>query len=378
MRTHLRACARRLRLGTLRQAGAGASVGLVLFLTGCSTYTRGEAIRPPDDVSGMAPTIVWSRDTGRGIDVTPTWVQDELIVSTTDRQFQMLRPDSGEREWRKRLEGSLVGRSFVIGRMAFAATSLPDGGVYGFDLAKKKIHWRVTVGEPVGEPTFFEGAVLVGTQDGAVYGLSPTDGRTIWVTNIESQVWGCSWFDPTRAILFMPGRSGRLAAIDGRSGERRWTMELDQPLGNASGDAARLLVVAGDSTLIALDPENGTRLWMRTLEFPIRAAATPVLDRIIVAGLDGHLVALDAASGETNWSLRLGGPFVSPPAVSDSMIVIGSPSGLVWLIDTRSGRVRGQFRHDEPVLVTPVVDKDLWIVAGERGLLMACRWMEAR
>ena len=362
----------------------GASVGIsialmTLLLAGCGTYTRGEAIHPPDDVfDAAAPTIVWTRDTGRGIDVTPTWAGDELIVSTTDRQFQMLRPDSGERQWRKRLEGSLVGRCFVIGRMAFAATSLPDGAVYGFDLAKKKVHWRVTVGEPVGEPVFFEGAVLVGTQEGAVYGLSPTDGKTIWVTNIENHVWGSSWFDSTRAILVLPGRNGRLAAIDGRSGERRWTIELGQPLGDASGDASRLLVVVGDSTLIALDPENGNRLWMRTLEFPLRAAATPVGDMIVVAGMDGHLVGLEALTGETTWSHRLGGPFVSPPAVSDSMIVIGSPSGLVWLIDAKSGQVHGQFRHDEPVLVTPVVKDDLWIVAGERGLLMACRWMEAR
>ena len=211
-----------------------------------------------------------------------------------------------------------------------------------------------------------------------MYGLSPTDGRTIWVTSIENHVWGSSWFDSSRAIFVMPGRKGRLAAIDGRSGERRWTVELGQPLGAASGDTTRLLVVAGDSTLISLNPVNGNQFWMRTLDFPLLAAATPIGDHIVVAGVDGHLAGLDASTGETRWSLRLGGPFVSPPAVEGSMIVIGSPSGLVWRLDSVSGEVRGLFRHGEPVLVTPAVVDGLWIVAGERGLLAACRWEESR
>ncbi|TPW09297.1 MAG: pyrrolo-quinoline quinone repeat-containing protein, partial [bacterium] len=230
---------------------------LLLLLAGCGVHTRGEAIFPPEEINAPPPTVVWTADIGRGIDVTPTPSGADLLVAGTDRQFQLYRQESGHREWRKRLDGSLVGRAFVIGSMAFLATSLPDGAMYGFDLAKKRIHWRVTVGEPVGSPVFFEGAVLVGTQEGAVYGLSPTDGRTIWVTNIENHVWGTTWFDASRAIFVVPGRQGRLAAIDGRSGERRWTTELGQPLGSASGDSSRILVVAGDSTLIALNPDNG-------------------------------------------------------------------------------------------------------------------------
>ena len=158
---------------------------------------------------------------------------------------------------------------------------------------------------------------------------------------------------------------------------RRWTAELGRPLGSASGDSARLYVAADDSTLFAIDPANGNRLWSRTLPFPFTAGATPVGELLIVAGLDGHLVGLAAATGETVWSIALGGPFISRPAVNGESLVIGSPSGLVWYLDARTGAVRGRFRLDDPVLVTPVFVDGLWIVAGERGVLAACRWKEA-
>ncbi|HEX7879550.1 MAG TPA: PQQ-binding-like beta-propeller repeat protein, partial [Candidatus Eisenbacteria bacterium] len=367
------------RLGAMSVSVLPLAPLLLLAMTpGCGTYTRGEAIKPPTPITGLPPRVLWTADAGRGVDVTPTLYGNELFVATTDRLFTRYRPDSGERRWKKRLDGAVSGRPFVVGTVAYMATSLPDGAVYGIDLAREEVVWRVTVGEPVGDPVFFEGAVIVGTQEGAVFGLSPSDGKTIWVTNIEDRVWGSTWFDTSRAIFVMPGRGGRLSAIDGRSGERRWTIELGQPLGAASGDSARLFVVAGDSSLIALDPANGNRFWTQTLDFPLRAGVVPVGDRVIVAGLDGHVCALAVATGEPAWTLRLGGPFVAPPAVSEGMLLIGSPSGLVWRIEVSSGAVTGLFRHDEPVLVTPAVDDSLWIVAGERGRLVACRWEDGR
>jgi outer membrane protein assembly factor BamB len=353
-----------------------AALFAILFVAGCSTYTRGEAIKPPVPLTGLPPVVLWTADAGRGVDVTPTVAGDELFVATTDRLFTRWRPDTGHRRWKKRLDGAVSGRSFVVGTVAYAATSLPDGAVYGIDLARQDVVWRVSIGEPVGDPIFFEGAVIVGTQEGTVYGLSPADGKTIWVTSIGNRVWGATWFDADRAIFVTPGRAGKLAAIDGRSGERRWNTELGQPLGAASGDANRIYVVAGDSSLIAIDPSSGNRLWTRKLDFPLKAGAVPVGDRLVVAGLDGHLAGLSTETGETVWTHKLGGPFVAPPAVAGGTLLIGSPSGLVWRVDAASGDIRGLFRHEEPVLVTPAVDDSLWIVAGERGRLVACRWAD--
>lgn len=355
----------------------GLSPLALVALAGCAPYTRGEPLRTGAIPAGGAPTIVWSADAGRGIDVAPRAAHGALWVATTDRRFQRWDGATGHREWKKRLNGSLAGRPHILGLIGFAATELPDGAVYGLDLVKKKPRWRVTVGDPVSEAVFFEGAVLVATTEGLVYGLSPADGKSIWVTNVGTRVWGRAHFDSTHALMLVPGRNGRLHAVDARSGEQRWGTDLGRPLDSATSAGDVVVVSGSDSTLTGLDLASGNRLWIAPIGFPIGGPPTALGDAIVVAGRDGAVGAVDARTGAPRWRVDLGGPFTAPPAAHGGSIVLASTSGLVWRLDAATGRVLGEFRHPEPVRVAPVPVGGLWIVAGERGRLVACRWEEA-
>jgi outer membrane protein assembly factor BamB len=342
----------------------------------CAPYTRGEALRTEAVPAGRAPTVVWSADAGRGIDVAPRAAHGALWVGTTDRRFQRWDGQTGRRDWRKRLNGSLAGGPHILGLIGFAATEWPDGAVYGLDLVKKKPRWRVTVGEPVSEAVYFEGAVLVATAEGQVYGLAPADGKSIWVTTVGTRVWGRAHFDSTHALMLVPGRNGRLYAVDARSGEQRWVCDVGKPLDSVTSTGDVFVVSAADSTLTGVDPKSGNRLWIAPIGFPIGGG--PVADgpRIVVVGRDGSVGAVDAATGAPRWRIDLGGPFVAPPATDGVSVVLASTSGLVWRLDAETGRVLGEFRHPEPVRVAPVSLGGLWVVAGERGRIIGCRWEE--
>lgn len=353
------------------------ALALLLAATSCAPYTRGEALRNDAVPASREPTIVWSADAGRGIDVAPRSAHGALWVATTDRRFQRWNPATGNREWRKRLNGSLAGGPHILGQIGFAATVQPDGAVYGLDLVKKKPEWRVSVGEPVSDAVFFEGAVLVATSEGQVFGLSPADGRAIWVMTVGTRVWGRAHFDSTRALVVVPGLDGRLHAVDGRSGEMRWVSDIGTPLGDVTSTGAVFVVAGADSTLTGIDPASGNRLWVAPMGFTIGAGPTPHGDAVYVVGRDGAVGALRADTGAPLWRVDLGGPFVAPPAVDARSLVLASTSGLVWRLDPATGRVLGEFRHPEPVRVAAVPVGDLWIIAGERGRLIGCRWEEA-
>lgn len=356
----------------------GAACLLALLLAGCAPAVRGRPFRPLDRPAAAAPEVVWQRDAGRGIEVAPAVVESLLYVTGTDRRIQVWEAGSGKRLWRKRLDGALSAAPAVEGDVIYAATSQPDGTVYALRLDDRKILWRTRLGECAGDPVLFEGALLVATADGKVYGLSPADGRSIWATNLESRVWGRPLFARERALMLVPARNGRLYAVDGRSGERRWVAELGDPLLGVAIGADRAIATSVAGRVYAVDLTSGNVLWNRSIGMMPGSAPCVTGDSIYVAGPEGRLLALTAAAGDSLWSRSLGGPFPTPPVVSGEALLLASSGGLVWWLDRRTGEVLGEYQHPEGVRVTPLRWRDLWIVAGERGRTAACRWEGSR
>lgn len=343
---------------------------------GCGAPLRGRPLRPVDLPAAAPPAIVWSADAGRGLESRPALVGNRLFVAVTDRRLQLYDAGTGARLWRKRLDGPLAVRPDPVGEAIFVASAQPDGSVYALRADNRKVVWRARIGEAVSDPVLFEGALLVVTDDGKVYGLSPADGRVIWMTNLESRVWCRPDFHPGRALLVVAARNGRLYGVDGRSGERRWMAELGPPLTGVAIGADRALVTAVDRSLFAVDLASGNRLWRRAL--PLTPGAAPAVsgDSLWVAGLDGRVMAMTAAQGDPLWIRDLGGPFPTPPAVTERSLVLAAGGGLVWRLDRRTGQPLGEFLHPESIRITPVPAGNVWIVMGERGRMVACRWEE--
>lgn len=318
--------------------------------------------------------VRWSLDAGRGVEVPPLVDAGKLYVATTDRRLHSIDSDTGKRIWRERLNGSLAALPVLERGDLYAATNYPDGSVYRVNVQKRKVLWKNQVGEAAGSAVFFEGAVLVTTKSGKVYGLSPADGQPIWVTNLESSTWGEAELNPGRALFLVPSRSGILFGVDARSGEKRWTAELDEPLVGVASDRDGVAAVAVSGMLFYMNIGNGQLLWKKPLG--LKASSSPLLtdSLIVIAGLDGIVLALDRDQGREAWRRDLKGPFRSRPALKGDCIVAAAASGLVWALDLPAGRVTGRVRHPEPVLVPPVATDAGWVVAGERGLLVSYEW----
>jgi outer membrane protein assembly factor BamB len=104
------------------------------------------------------------------------------------------------------------------------------------------------------------------------------------------------------------------------------------------GDAV-IVALGYDRYLVALDRENGDRLWRARLNAP--GAASPLLadDRIYAAsgGRDGHLYGY-TLRGKKLWQRRLG--FVTAPlALVDSLVLAGTETGVVTACAASTGGV---------------------------------------
>lgn len=270
------------------------------------------------------------------------------------------------------------------GNRLFVATGY--GRVAALDPATGKVIWEVKVGAPVhSAPTVAGGRIFVVTVDNELFALDAKDGKQLWehvgLPQTASLLGGASpavegevviapfssgeldalevenglplWsdnlasarnVDAVAALADIRGRpvvdgdhvyaashSGRLAAIDLRSGERAWSHEIGSDYGPwLAGDY--LYLVATDDTLLCLTRDGGKVRWLRQLpkyenekkrENPIEWAG-PVLggNRLILASSDGWALSVSPYTGKPLGRQQLPGPTYLEPVIAGNTLYV--------------------------------------------------------
>ncbi len=136
--------------------------------------------------------------------------------------------------------------------------------------------------------------------------IDPGSGRVLWSLEGPAVL-----FRPVTAgdQVFVSSRSGRLLALDARSGARRWVFRSgDDWIYPPVVSGGVLLVVARQSGLYGLDAADGRVLWHRTLpQEPTEAPLALAGRGAALALFDGRLLAVDPR-GRTLWQTRLARP----------------------------------------------------------------------
>jgi outer membrane protein assembly factor BamB len=150
------------------------------------------------------------------------------------------------------------------------------------------------------------GAMLCGSHRfinaGPLVCLSASTGTVLW-EGAPSE----SWYSPALGppgVVFTTVSSGALTALD-PSGLELWSVPAPgQALGPLVGPpGSDLVVLAGDSTLMALSATNGSLLWQYRLDNSASSnvALTPDGTHVVV-GASSEIVAVDVYTGALQWT----------------------------------------------------------------------------
>ena len=184
--------------------------------------------------------------------------------------------------------------------------------------------------------------------------------------------------------VFAAGRDGRVHALDADSGERRWSVELKQPL--AAGPAAGFGMVAVGSTggmVTVLEAADGAVRWQAQMSSEVLAAPALGSQAVVVRTVDGRLRALSADDGRELWVVEQRPPRLTlrglgAPVIAGSVVLSAFDNGRIaayglrdgetrWEQSVSVGRGRTEIERLADVDATPqVVASDVY-VAGYRG-----------
>ena len=268
------------------------------------------------------------------------------------------------------------------------------GQVLALDPADGKVIWRQNVTAPLhAPPTVTDGRVFAVSVENALDVLSADDGRRLWTHNgipetagllggaspaverarssssatARARCSGCApengrviWSDnlaATRTVNAVAGladirgrpvidrgrayaisHSGRMAAIDLRTGERAWEQQIGSSHGPwVCGDY--IFVLASDNQAVCLKRDDGKIRWLRPLprfrdekdkSGPIYWAG-PVLggNRLIVLSSTGEMMSLSPQTGDIIDRQDISGPgYLGPVIAQDSLYLLTDDANL--------------------------------------------------
>jgi outer membrane protein assembly factor BamB len=278
-----------------------------------------------------------------------SFAEGKLFVATGLAQVMALDPASGKQIWVQSQSAPIHSAPTVLDGRVFVVTV--DNELVALSAADGHKLWSQTgITNPAGlmggaSPAAEAGIVIAPYSSGEIYALRVETGRTAWEDNLTavrrvdavsalSDIRGRPVID--RGTVYAASHSGRLVAIDMKTGERLWDREIaseQQPW--IAGDF--LYVLTTEAELYCLSRADGLVRWSTPLQRfgdpenkkdPIRWAG-PVLsgDRLVVASSEGQAVSISPYSGEILGKMDLGAKTLLPPVVANQTLYFLTDDG---------------------------------------------------
>jgi outer membrane protein assembly factor BamB len=332
---------------------------------------------------------------------SPVIANGQVYTMDSSASVRAFEAETGKELWRKDLtpededEGNIGGGvSFEYGRV-FATTSFGD--VVALNPENGDEIWKVNLGVPLrAAPTIAEGQVFVITFDSRVFALDAETGEINW--NFEGGVettglLGAASPAYSNGTVVVPFASGEVFALRGGNGQEAWNERLVRRQAYSSLtsltdinafpviDRGIVYTASYSGRMIAVDLRTGNRLWdqeISTLQTPWIAG-----DFLFVVSTDGELVCLARRNGLIRWVSSLGkydDPedkkdliiWSGPLLVSDRLILV-SNYGIAVAVSPYDGKIMGKLELSDKASIPPVVAGGTLYVLTDDAELVALR-----
>jgi outer membrane protein assembly factor BamB len=289
--------------------------------------------------------------------------------------------------------GSSFGGGVAVadGRV-FASTGY--GQVVALDPDSGKEIWRHSVGAPVrGAPTVADGRVFVVTVENTAEAMAAEDGRRLWThtgTSENAGLLGSASPAVEGGVVVVPYMSGELYALRVENGRPLWSDNLAaarridavSSLADIRGqpviDRGRVYAISHSGRLAAIDLRTGDRIW----EQEIGGTNTPWVagDFVYVLSNGGELICLMRRDGRVRWIHELPryenperkrGPlqWSGPLLAGDRLIVLAS-NGEALSVSPYTGQAIGRVEMPDGSYLPPVVaEKTLYVLTNDADLV---------
>ena len=167
-----------------------------------------------------------------------------------------------------------------------------DGYLYAVDAERGSVLWKRTVGrfgDRVSDVTAVNAEVYVGTVTGEVTAISILNGKSRWVTKVDSAVYAA-------------------------------------PAVSSDGDRVAVATIAG--TVYLINNKNGKIVGQFSTQNEVLTKPVFGGELLVVGGKDNNVYFYSLASKRLIIEVDVGADVVSDPVISDTMVVVSTPRAI--------------------------------------------------
>jgi len=271
------------------------------------------------------------------------------------------------------------------------------GFVKALDAATGREIWTSDMPVPIrNAPVANGGRVFVITQENQLFVLAASDGRVLWdhrgITE-SAGIMSSTSAAVAGEFVIVPYTSGELFALRVQNGRVAWSDSLSRTgnvtaltslndiAGRPAIDRGLVFAISHSGRLVAIDIRTGERVWSRN----IGGIQTPWVagDFIYLVSEDAQLVCLARRDGRVKWIKQLQryededekqNPIVwsGPVVVSDRLLLVSS-DGYAVSISPYTGALLGRVEIPDGTFIPPVVANETVYILTNDAELVALR-----
>jgi outer membrane protein assembly factor BamB len=277
----------------------------------------------------------------------------KLYVAVGTGVAAALDPRTGAEIWRTRFDVALRGAPTAGEGFVFFTTH--DNQLYAVNPNDGSVVWQhVAIAEQAGmigsaSPAVIGGTVVAAFSSGELFALQASNGRVAWADSLTrvGRMTALSTLNDIdgepvvdRGEVFAVGHSGRMAAIDLKTGTRLW--ENNIPSAQTvwvAGDY--LYVITADNQLVCVTRRNGRAKWISDLlrykgnnkKKRLITWTGPVLagDRLLVVNNQGMMASFSPYTGEFLGGIEVPDKknFIAPVVANGTLYLLGDDGELI-------------------------------------------------
>jgi outer membrane protein assembly factor BamB len=333
---------------------------------------------------------------------SPVLANGRLFVLDAEAQVFALDAETGARIWRKILHRSGEGRRAGFGGgVAFAENRVivttGFGDIYALDEETGEEIWSRDVGVPIRTAaTVISGRAFLVTTDNQLLAVDTENGEVLWNQRAFQESAGLiAATSPaaTNDVVVAPFTSGELDAVRIQTGSLAWSDQLTRtgnftPLANINAIAARPVIndgrvyaISHSGRFVAIDLRTGERIWT----INVASTQTPWIagNFAYVVTVDAKLLCISTRDGRVRWLTQMDQwrnernetgaiQYVGPVLISDRLVVISS-QGRMEEYSPFTGEFLDSTRVGDPVSLPPIVANNTLYVYTDDADLVAFR-----
>lgn len=325
----------------------------------------------------------------------PVLVDGEIFTLDTKSKLSAFDIKTGKKVWDKNIGNKEEDDNVISGGIAYASGVLYVTNGYNEVVAvhpaNGDVFWRTKLPAPSrAAPTILGGRLYVTTLDNRLLAMNAKDGSVLWEHigfSETASLIGAASPAANYDVVIPAFSSGEITALRVENGSVAWSDNLSnlKKLGGLAGlsdiralpviDKGLVFAISYSGRMVAIDERTGQRVWQRE----IGSGNTPWIagNHIFVLTSDNELVALGRNTGSIRWVTQIESDgrsdnfFLAGPIMAGGRLILAGTSGIVIEADPNDGSIIRKWDAGDTIAIPPIVAGGVMYILDEDGTLSA-------